>query len=92
MNLKENLGERKEKIEEEMSKFDFVYSEKKPNMVYNEIHKEKADYTLRIWMNFTNNDGLFLNAISQCIIRLSELFKEQNVQILVEEVKILREG
>ena len=92
MNIKENLGELKEKIEEEMSKFDFVYSEKKPNMVYNEIKKEKVDYTLRVWMNFTNNDGEFLNARSQCIVRLSELLKEQNVEFPVEEVKILREG
>ena len=36
---------------------------------------KKVDYTLRIWMNFTSNDGEFLNARSACIERLSKIFK-----------------
>ena len=42
MNIVEDLTHLKEIIQDEMAKFDFVYTEKKPNMVYNSIHYEKG--------------------------------------------------
>ncbi|MFT5072010.1 MAG: hypothetical protein ACI8V8_001982, partial [Chitinophagales bacterium] len=35
-----------------MMRFDFIFDEKPPNFVYNEIYKEKIDFTLRVWMKF----------------------------------------
>lgn len=86
MNFREDLETIKLLIEEEMSKFDFVYKDKFPNLVYNSLTNEKVDYTLRVWMNFDTNDGLYVNARSQCIVRMSELFKEHNIEIPTEEI------
>lgn len=89
INFRENLDEIRQKAEERMTKFDFLYEEKAPNFVYNEIHKEKVDFTLRIWMKFTNVDGAFLNARSQCLVELSKLFNEMGVEIARDEVLYL---
>ena len=86
MNFREDLDTIKHLLEDEMSKFDFVYKEKYPNLVYNSLTNEKVDYTLRVWMNFETNDGLFLNARSQCIVRMSELFREHEIEVPTEEV------
>ena len=81
INTSENLTNLKTLVEEEMSKFDFVYEHKLPNMVYNEFKNEKVSYNVRIWMNFTNNDGEFLNSRSRCLVKLNEIFAEQGVEI-----------
>ncbi len=86
INFRENLNEIKEKSEKRMMNFDFLYEEKPPNFVYNQIHKEKVDFTLRVWMKFTNIDGEYLNARSQCLIELSKLFNELGVEIARDEV------
>ena len=69
--------------------FDFLYEAKPPNFVYNEIHKEKIDFTLRVWMKFTNVDGEYLNARSQCLIELSRLFNELEVEVARDEILYL---
>lgn len=89
INFRENLDEIRQKAEKRMMKFDFLYEEKSPNMVYNEIHKEKVDFTLRVWMKFTNVDGEYLNARSQCLIELSKLFNELGVEIARDEILYL---
>ena len=86
VNFRENLDEVRQKTETAMAAFDFIYPKKKPNLVFNSLEDEKVDFTLRVWMNFTQNDGEFLNARSQCIIRLGELFKELNVEVARKEV------
>jgi len=88
MNISEKLTELKESIEKEMSLLDFVYIEKLPNMVYNELDFEKVNFTLRVWMNFTTNDGEFVNARSKCIETLSRILKENNVEIPVKQFSI----
>ncbi|MFK8036722.1 MAG: mechanosensitive ion channel family protein [Crocinitomicaceae bacterium] len=89
INFRENLDEIREKAEKRMMKFDFLYEEKQPNFVYNEIDKEKVNFNLRIWMKFTNNDGEFLNARSKCLIELSKLFNELGVEIARDEILYL---
>ena len=89
INFRENLDEIRMKAEERMMKFDFLYEEKPPNFVYNSLHKEKVDFTLRVWMKFTNVDGEFLNARSQCLIELSKLFNELGVDIARDEILYL---
>lgn len=89
INFRENLDEIRQKAEKSMMNFDFLYEEKAPNFVYNEIHKEKVDFTLRVWMKFTNVDGEFLNARSQCLIELSKLFNELGVEIARDEILYL---
>ncbi|WP_033958907.1 mechanosensitive ion channel family protein [Psychroserpens jangbogonensis] len=89
INFRENLDEIRQKAEERMMNFDFLYKEKTPNFVYNEIHKEKVDFTLRVWMKFTNVDGDYLNARSQCLIELSKLFNELEVEIARDEILYL---
>lgn len=86
INFRENLDEIREKSEKRMMNFDFIYEEKPPNFVYNEIDKEKVDFTLRVWMKFTNVDGEYLNARSQCLIELSKLFNELGVEIARDEI------
>lgn len=89
INFRENLDEIRQKAEKRMMNFDFLYEEKPPNFVYNAIHKEKVDFTLRVWMKFTNVDGEFLNARSQCLIELSKLFNELGVEIARDEILYL---
>lgn len=89
INFRENLDEIRQKAEKSMMNFDFLYQEKAPNFVYNEIHKEKVDFTLRVWMKFTNVDGEFLNARSQCLIELSKLFNELGVEVARDEILYL---
>lgn len=89
INFRENLDHIRLKAEERMMKFDFIYEEKPPNFVYMEIHKEKIDFNLRIWMKFTNADGEYLNARSQCLIELSKLFNELGVEIPRDEIVYL---
>ncbi len=89
VNFRENLAEIKSKSEELMASFDFIYEAKQPNLVYNELSKEKVDFTLRVWMNFTNNDGKFLNARSQCLVALSELFNDLDIEIARDEIVYL---
>ncbi|MFT4662519.1 MAG: small conductance mechanosensitive channel [Patiriisocius sp.] len=90
MNLEEDLTVIKEKIETELSSFDFVYPEKSPNMVYNDMDFEKVNFTIRVWMNFTQNDGEFVNARSKCIERLATIFKENKISIPVKELAIIK--
>lgn len=89
INFRENLDEIRLKAEERMGAFDFIYEQKPPNFVYNEIKKEKIDFTLRVWMKFTNADGEFLNARSQCLIELSKLFEELGVEVARDEIVYL---
>jgi small conductance mechanosensitive channel len=89
INFRENLDEIRQKAEERMMRFDFIFDEKPPNFVYNEIYKEKIDFTLRVWMKFTNNDGAFLNARSQCLVELSKLFNELAEEIARDEILYL---
>ena len=72
-----------------MLNFDFIYDEKLPNFVYNEIQKEKVSFTLRVWMKFTTNDGEYLNAKSKCLIELSKLFNELGVEVARDEIVYL---
>lgn len=88
INFTEDLQSIKELVEKEMATFDFIYSEKSPNMVYNDIEFEKVNFNIRVWMNFVNNDGEFLNARSACIMRLSKLFKENNIEITAQEISV----
>ena len=90
LNLGDDLTSIKEKIENELSSLDFIYPEKLPNMVYNELDFEKANFTLRVWMNFTNNDGEFVNARSKCVECLSRILKENNVSIPIKEFSIVK--
>lgn len=89
INFRENLDDIRQKAEERMMKFDFLYEEKPPNFIYNKIDKEKVDFTLRIWMKFSNVDGEFLNARSKCLIELSNLFNELGVEIARDEILYL---
>ncbi len=89
INFRENLDEIREKAEKSMMKFDFIYEDKPPNLVYNEIHKEKIDFNLRVWMKFTNADGEFVNARSQCLIELSKLFNEIGVEVARDEIRYM---
>lgn len=86
MNFREDLDHIKRLLEDEMAKFDFVYQEKYPNMVYNKLVNEKVEYTLRVWMNFKANDGEYVNARSQCIVRMSEIFRQNNIEIPTTEI------
>ena len=86
INFNEDLNLIRETAEEAMMEFDFIEESKMPNFVYNELHKEKIDFTLRVWMKFTNKDGEFLNARSQCLVRLSEVFNDLGVAIARDEV------
>ena len=89
INFNEDLNLIKETAESAMVEFDFIEETKMPNFVYNELHKEKIDFTLRVWMKFTNKDGEFLNARSQCLIRLSKVFNDLGVTIARDEVVFL---
>lgn len=89
INFRENLDEIRQKAEQRMMNFDFLYEAKSPNFVYKEIHKEKVEFTLRVWMKFTNADGEYLNAKSQCLIELSKLFNELGVEIARDEILYL---
>jgi small conductance mechanosensitive channel len=86
INFRENLNEIREKAEQRMMKFGFIYEQKPPKFVYNEIHKEKIDFNLRVWMKFTNVDGEYLNARSQCLIELSKLFNKLDLEIPRDEI------
>jgi len=88
MNISEDLTGLKKTIENEMASLDFIYPDKMPNMVYNDLDFEKVNFTLRVWMNFTTNDGVFVNARSQCIERLGEIFKENKIAIPMKEIAI----
>jgi small conductance mechanosensitive channel len=89
INFRENLDEIRKNAEKRMMNFDFLYEEKPPNFVYNQIDKEKVDFTLRVWMKFTNVDGEYLNARSQCLIELGKLFSELGVEIARDEILYL---
>ena len=89
INFRENLEEIKLAVEKRMLMFDFLYEEKSPNFIFTEIQKEKVNFTLRVWMNFTNADGEFLNARSKCLIELSKLFSELGVEIARDEIVYL---
>lgn len=91
INFNENLADLKKIIEEKMAALDFVYAGKKPNMVYTEFNNEKVSYTLRVWMNFTVNDGEYVNARSICIEELSSILKDHNVKIPRQEVLFIKE-
>jgi len=86
VNFNEDLALLKENSENAMAEFDFIYEPKKPNFVYNVLNKEKVDFTLRVWMNFTSNDGEFLNARSNCFVRLSQVFKDMGIEPPRDEV------
>ena len=88
MNFSEDLSSIRTIVEKEMSTFDFIYAEKAPNMVFNELDFEKVNFTLRVWMNFTNVDGEFLNARSACIERLAKVFADQKIEIQAKELKL----
>lgn len=88
MNFSEDLSAIRAIVEKEMSTFDFIYAEKAPNMVFNELDFEKVNFTLRVWMNFTNVDGEFLNARSACIERLAKVFTEQQIEIQAKELRL----
>jgi small conductance mechanosensitive channel len=88
INFSEDLTAIRELVEKEMASFDFVYEAKAPNMVFNELDFEKVNFTLWVWMNFTNVDGEYLNARSACIKRLAKLFKEQKIEIRAKELKL----
>ena len=90
MNLREDLTAIKNTIEKELSNLDFIYPEKTPNMVYNELDFEKVNFTLRVWMNFTANDGEFVNARSQCIEGLAKILKENNVEIPIKQLSVVQ--
>jgi len=92
INFRENLDEIRQKTEDAMAKFNFNYTAKQPSMVFNSIANEKVDFTLRVWMNFTNNDGEYLTVRSKCIMRLGELYKELNVEIARKEVLFIQPG
>ena len=89
VNFRENLDEIRIKAEERIMKFEFIYEEKPPNFVYTEIDKEKVHFILRVWMKFSNADGEFINARSQCLIELSKLFNELDVEIARDEILYL---
>ena len=50
---------------------------------------EKEKINLRVWMKFTNADGAYLNAQSQCLIELSKVFKDLDVEIARDEILYL---
>lgn len=85
----EDIAAIRKLVEREMATFDFIYKEKSPNMVYNALDYEKVEFTLRVWMNFTNHDGEFLNARSACIEKLSEILKANQITIQAKEVKLI---
>jgi len=76
-------------VEKEMGSFDFIYETKPPNMVFNELDFEKVNFTLRVWMNFSTNDGEYLNARSACIERLATVFKSHNIELRPKEMQML---
>jgi len=86
INFREDLVKIKRAAEAKMAEFDFIYQEKPPNWVYNKLVKEKIDFNLRIWINFTNNDGEFLNARSACLVALSEIFTANGVEVARDEI------
>lgn len=86
INFNENLALIKETAEKAMLEFDFLEPGKTPNFIYNSLDKEKATFTLRVWMKFNQSDGEFLNARSQCMIRLSKVFSDLNVAIARDEI------
>jgi phage terminase large subunit-like protein len=87
INFRENLDLIRQEAENSMMKFDFIYDAKLPNFVYMSIEKEKIN--LRVWMKFTNADGAYLNAQSQCLIELSKVFKDLDVEIARDEILYL---
>lgn len=89
IDFSQNLEEIRTLVEREMSSFDFIYPEKAPNMVFNELDFEKVDFSVRVWMNFKKNDGEFLNARSACIVRLSQVFKEHGIEVRGKEVELI---
>jgi len=89
VNFRENLDEIRIKAEKRIMNFEFIYAEKPPNFVYTEIDKEKVHFILRVWMKFSNADGEFVNARSQCLIELSKLFNELGVEIARDEILYL---
>jgi len=76
-------------VEQEMASFDFIYEAKPPNMVFNELDYEKVNFNVRVWMNFTTNDGEFLNARSACIERLAQVFRSNNIEVRAKEMMML---
>ena len=60
--------------------------------MYNELDFEKVTFTLRIWINFTSNDGEFLNARSKCIEKMSDLFKDNNLSLGAKEISLQNES
>ena len=88
LNFNLDLTTIKKELEQEMSNFDFIYPEKQPNLVYNELDFEKVSFTLRIWVNFTNNDGHFVNARSTCIERMSTFFKGKGIELGAKEFQL----
>ena len=88
MNFHENLSELRAVIEKEMATFDFIFPSKLPNLVFDQLDFEKVDFTLRVWMIFTKNDGEFLNARSACIEKLSMILSEQGVKISAKEIQL----
>lgn len=88
INFSNDLTSIKKELEQEMSEFDFIYSEKSPNMVYNELDFEKVNFTLRVWMNFTTNDAEFLNARSACLEKLSSFFISKGIEVGAKEIKL----
>jgi small conductance mechanosensitive channel len=89
INFRENLDEIRTKAEKRILNFEFIYEEKPPNFVYTEIDKEKVHFILRVWMKFSNADGEFINARSQCLVELSKLFNELGVEIARDEILYL---
>lgn len=89
IHFREDLAHVKTNAEEKMAEFDFIYEEKPPNLVYNKLVKEKVDFTLRVWMKFTNSDYEFVNARSTCLVALSEMFKEQGIDVARDEIVFL---
>ncbi len=93
LNLKEDLVKLKKAIESNLSELDFIYPEKQPSLIFTDTEFEKAKFNLRVWMNFTNNDGEFMNARSKCIEKLSEVLRAENVeQQMAEVINYRREG
>ena len=91
INFNEDLNLIRETAEEAMMEFDFIEESKMPNFVSNELHKEKIDFTLRVWMKFTNKDGEFLNlnARSQCLVKLSKVLNDLGLTIARDEIVYL---
>lgn len=88
INFSEDLTALRQQVETEMSKFDFIYTPKQPNMVYKDLDFEKVTFALRVWMNFSNADGEFLNARSAILEKLSVIFREQGITMNSKIIQI----